>query len=690
MVPQHLVLARRARSAPRIDGDGRRCGSPTTRSPGYRLDAAPGPDGRAPEALFCDNETNAPRVFGAPATTPYPKDGINDHVVSGAATVNPDGFGTKAALRYRVTVPAGGTAELRLRLHRPAPTAPVEPDWAAGAFDAVVAAREADADEFYAHLAPQGTTPEQLRVLRQAGAGLVWSKQCYPYTSRAGSTATRASRSRRAAPRHPQRGLAAPGLVRRPGHARPVGVPVVRRLGPRASTPSPGRTSTPPSRSTRCWCCCASGSSTPTAPCPPTSGTSTTSTRRCTCWPPCGSSGSTARRDREFLERVFQKLLVNFTWWLNREDADGNNVFGGGFLGLDNISPIDRSKLPDGYRLEQADGTAWMAYYAMSMLVIAVELAEQNPVYDDMVVKFLEQFLQIRRALEEQGLYDAEDAFFYDRLVHPSGSRRRCGCAPSPAWSRCCPPSGCRGPGGPRRPAREGVRHVREGWARARRHPGRPGARARRAGEHPRLGAAPRRRRLALQEFLDEDAFLSPHGLRSVSKRYEGQPYSLPGMPGATIDYEPAESTTAMFGGNSNWRGPVWMPLNYLAVRQFAVWQRFLGDDYTLEYPTGSGEQHTFGEVAQDLADRLVSIWLPDAHGRRPVFGGVRRLQEDPAWKDNLLFFEYFHGDDGAGLGRDAPDRLDARWSSTCCSTRRAHPATGTPGRRPPRQSTAT
>ena len=157
--------------------------------------------------------------------------------------------------------------------------------------------------------------------------------------------------------------------------------------------------------------------------------------------------------------------------------------------------------------------------------------------------------------------------------------------------------------------------------------------------------------RLALKEFFDEDAFLSPHGLRSVSKRYEGHPYSIPGMPGATIDYQPAESTTAMFGGNSNWRGPVWMPLNYLAVRQFGVWQRFLGDDFTLEYPTGSGVQHTFGEIAQDLADRLVAIWLPDARGRRPVFGAVQRLQQDPAWKDNLLFFEYFHGDDGAGLG---------------------------------------
>jgi hypothetical protein len=157
--------------------------------------------------------------------------------------------------------------------------------------------------------------------------------------------------------------------------------------------------------------------------------------------------------------------------------------------------------------------------------------------------------------------------------------------------------------------------------------------------------------RLALKEFLDEDAFLSPHGLRSVSKRYEGRPYSIPGMPGAVIDYEPAESTTAMFGGNSNWRGPVWMPLNYLALRQFVGWQMFLGDDFTLEYPTGSGVQRTFGDIAQDLADRILAIWLPDASGRRPVFGAVQRMQDDPAWKDNLLFFEYFHGDDGAGLG---------------------------------------
>ena len=357
-------------------------------------------------------------------------------------------------------------------------------------------------------------------------------------------------------------------------------------------------------------------------------------------------------RDREFLERVFQKLLVNFTWWLNRQDADGNNVFGGGFLGLDNISPIDRSKLPDGIRLEQADGTAWMAYYAMSMLVIAVELAQENPVYDDMVVKFLEQFLQIRRALEDQGLYDEADAFFYDRLVHPTGDSAPVQVRTISGLIPLLPAVGL-----PRPQAAyvdrlgKGFANVRESWAR---HGGTLAGLVRELDGRENILVSvlhPDDVRLALKEFFDEDAFLSPHGLRSVSKRYEGHPYSIPGMPGATIDYEPAESTTAMFGGNSNWRGPVWMPLNYLAVRQFGVWQRFLGDDFTLEYPTGSGVQHTFGEIAQDLADRLVAIWLPDARGRRPVFGAVQRLQEDPAWKDNLLFFEYFHGDNGAGLG---------------------------------------
>jgi len=619
---------------------------------GYRLDAAPGPDGRAPEALFCENETNRPRVFGAPASTPYPKDGINDHVVNGAATVNPGGFGTKAALRHRVTVAAGGTAELRLRLHRPDPTTSTEAGWAAEPFDTVVAAREADADEFYTHLAPQGTTPEQVRVLRQASAGLVWSKQIYPYDVARWLDGDPGEPpppdSRRGIRNEGWRHLDSFDVLAMPD---PWEYPwfAAWDLGFHAiawAHLDPALSKYQVLVLLREWFQHPNGA----LPAyewnfddvnPPVHVLAALRIYRL--------DGS---RDRDFLERVFQKLLVNFTWWLNRQDADGNNVFGGGFLGLDNISPLDRSNLAEGTRLEQADGTAWMAYYAMSMLVIAVELAEENPVYDDMVVKFLEQFLQIRRALEEQGLYDADDAFFYDRLVQASGESGPVRVRTIAGLIPLLPAVGL-----PRPQAADvarlgkGFASIRADWARQ--GGGLPGLVRELDGLETVLVSVlhPDDIRLALKEFLDEDAFLSPHGLRSVSKRYEGRPYSIPGMPGAVIDYEPAESTTAMFGGNSNWRGPVWMPLNYLALRQFVGWQMFLGDDFTLEYPTGSGVQRTFGDIAQDLADRILAIWLPDASGRRPVFGAVQRMQDDPAWKDNLLFFEYFHGDDGAGLG---------------------------------------
>jgi len=358
-------------------------------------------------------------------------------------------------------------------------------------------------------------------------------------------------------------------------------------------------------------------------------------------------------RDREFLERVFQKLLINFTWWLNRQDADGNNVFSGGFLGLDNISPIDRSNLPPGVALEQADGTAWMAYYTLGMLVIALVLAEEDDVYLDMVIKFLEQFVLIARALEQQGLYDPQDGFFYDRLVFPSGDTNQVRVQTIggllPALSAVGLP--------PR--ATAAAQRLGKRFARLRRTYDETGGtmigRVRQlddGGEATLLSIiAPESLRHALKELFDEAAFLSPHGLRALSKRYDNNPYTLDVVEGAWIDYEPAESTTSMFGGNSNWRGPIWFPVNYLVIRQFVLYQRFFGDTFKLEYPTGSGTQHTFGEIAQNLADRLISIWLPTADGRRPVYGGTDRLQNDPAWKDNLTFNEYFHGDNGAGLG---------------------------------------
>jgi mannosylglycerate hydrolase MGH1-like protein len=617
---------------------------------GYRLDGAPGPDGSEPAALFCENETNAPRIFGTEATTPYPKDGINDHVVAGAPTVNPEEVGSKAALRYSVTVAGGSKAELRLRLHRPANQ--VKKTWAGAAFDKTVAAREKDADEFYAAISPEDIDAEHMRIVRQSSAGLVWSKQIYPYNVRRwldgdpGEPAPPAARlaGRNTGWRHMDAfdvlampdpweypwfaawdlGFhAVPWAHLDPAFAKYQLIVLLREwfLHPNGALPAYE-------------------------------------------WnfddvnPPVHVMAALrvfvidGAQDREFLERVFQKLLVNFTWWLNRQDPDGNNVFGGGFLGLDNISPIDRSNLPPGFRLEQGDGTAWMAYYALSMLIIAIALSLENEVYLDMVVKFVEQFVLIARALDRQGLYDEEDGFFYDRLVLPSGEAKPVRVQTISGLIPLLPAIGM-----PMHLAHR-LGKLGKRFARLRENFAETGGsligRIQTVGDESRILLSVIGRddlRRTLREFFDEDAFLSPHGLRSVSKRYEGKPYEQDGLPGATIDYEPAESTTTMFGGNSNWRGPVWMPVNYLAIRSFVNFDRFFGDEFTVEYPTGSGQERTFIEVAQDLADRLVSIWLPGPDGRRPLYGDTTRLQEDPAWKDNLFFNEYFHGDNGAGIG---------------------------------------
>jgi hypothetical protein len=642
---------------PRIERDGPALVVTDHALAGYRLEGAAGADGAAPEALFCENETNAPRVFGSEPTTAYPKDGINDHVVAGAATVNPEGFGTKAALRYRVTVAAGGTAELRLRLHRPpggkaATRAARTAEWSRTAFEDVVRAREAEADEFYAALAPTGTTPETMRVLRQACAGLVWSKQMYPYNVRRWLDGDPGEPPPPESHRHGRNSgwghldafdvLAMPDPWEYPwfaawdsgfhavawAHLDPAFakyqlVVLLREwfLHPNGALPAYEWNFDDVN--------------------PPVHVMAALRVFRI--------DGGT---DRAFLERIFQKLLVNFTWWLNRQDAEGTNVFGGGFLGLDNISPIDRSNLPEGVRLQQADGTAWMAYYALSMLVIAVELAQENDVYDDMVIKFAEQFALIVQALDSQGLHDPEDGFFYDRLTLPSGQRVPMKVQTIAGLIPLLPAAGLPANGrGPAGRLADRLARVRRRWEEG---GGSMEGRVREVGDERTVLLSvidPGELRRTLLEFFDESAFLSPHGLRSVSKRYDNNPYTVDGVPGATIDYQPAESITSMFGGNSNWRGPIWIPVNHLAIRSFTVLHRFLGDGFTVEYPTGSGEERTLEWIAQDLSDRILSIWLPGPDGDRPVFGGSRRLQEDPAWRDNLLFFEYFHGDDGAGLG---------------------------------------
>jgi hypothetical protein len=362
-------------------------------------------------------------------------------------------------------------------------------------------------------------------------------------------------------------------------------------------------------------------------------------------------------RDLDFISRVFDKLLVNFTWWVNREDVDGNDVFSGGFLGLDNIGPIDRSHLPQGYVLEQSDATGWMGAYALAMGSIAAVLNWSGRRQSgDLVLKFLEHFAGIRNALDRQDLWDDVDGLFYDRLVTPSGyaapvkARSMVGIIPALAAAVIDGDMLLSAMTMNKRfmdfLQREGVGDIEK------------------LTETPQLRGEGASRRLLLSvarpnqlerlfaKLFDEAEFLSPHGLRALSAYHRDHPYQFE-VAGyqASIDYEPAESTTSMFGGNSNWRGPIWFPVNYLVIESLERYYRFYGDDLELEYPTGSGQRRTLDQITADLQKRLISLFIRDGNGRRPCFGGTERMQTDPAWKDNLIFSEYFHGDNGAAIG---------------------------------------
>jgi hypothetical protein len=350
-------------------------------------------------------------------------------------------------------------------------------------------------------------------------------------------------------------------------------------------------------------------------------------------------------RDVDFLSAIFDKLLVNFTWWVNREDADGSNLFEGGFLGLDNIGPIDRSHLPAGETLEQSDSTGWMAFYALTMAAMATILGNRGRPAVDLVLKFLEHFALISDALHEHDLWDEADGFFYDRLRLPDGrsypvrARSIVGVLPLLAVATIDDAAIERAEAVSKRAARvlSGAHLVR----------GEPGDR------RMLLGVVGVDRLIRIRSrVFDESEFLSPYGLRALSRCHAEQPCELQvdGML-ATVDYEPAESTTGMFGGNSNWRGPVWMPVNYLVVEALGRYARFFGDDLKLEYPAHSGHERTMAEIQADLRERLISLFVVGADGRRPCYGWVDRFRTDPAWKDNVLFHEYFHGDNGAGLG---------------------------------------
>jgi hypothetical protein len=601
-----------------------------------------------PDVLFCENETNAARVFGTPSETPCPKDGINDHVVKGAATVAA-ASGTKASFWHRVTVEPGATAVVRVRLRPPG-----GPD-AFRDFDRVVEDRRAEADEFYGELTPADVSADEALVLRQALAGMLWSKQLFYYDverwldgdpSQPAPPASRRS-GRNAGWRtfHAVDIMSMPDKWEYPWFAAwdlAFHCVALAHVDPAFAK-------------YQLVLLCREWFQHPNGALAAYEWSFDDVNPPVQAWAALEVFAIDGGRDLGFLSRVFDKLIVNFTWWINRKDPDGTNLFEGGFLGLDNIGPIDRSHLPPGYTLEQADSTGWMGFYALSMTAIAALLNSPNRPTTDLVVKFIEQFALIGEALETQDLWDDEDGFFYDRLRAPDGSsqalRVRSMVGILPFFS---------------------VAVLNEHLVAETRVLDRRGAALlnRRQAEIDRLkanGALPdecgegrvliglvgiERVLRVFERLFHEERFLSPYGLRAVSRYHLEHPFQLDvGGSVASIGYEPAESTTGMFGGNSNWRGPIWMPVNYLVVNALGRYARFIGDETTLEYPIGSGTRLTLREIADDVSRRLVSIFLVGPDGRRPCFGWVDRFQTDPAWRDNVLFFEYFHGDNGAGLG---------------------------------------
>ena len=652
------------------------------------LIAGAGPDGTLPTPLFCENETNAARLFDAAPVTAFPKDGINDHVISGAATVSPDRRGTKCAFWYQETVAPGDTAELRLRLRPRAKSAGPQPAAATPApadecgsgvvrcasdshssgsgteaaalgedFDRVITQRRAEADEFYAELAPAGASADEAMVMRQAFAGMLWSKQLYNYDVARwldGDPTQPPPPPGRAAGRNSRwRGFDAFDIMSMPDKWE---YPWFAAWDLAFHCVALAHVD-PAFAKYQLILLCREWFQHPNGALPAYEWDFGDVNPPVQAWAALEVFAVDGGRDLDFLSRVFDKLLVNFTWWVNREDAFGNDLFEGGFLGLDNIGPLDRSHLPVGGTLEQSDATGWMGFYAMAMASIAVILhrSGQRPGLD-LVLKFLEHFAGIRDAIDGQGLWDEADGLYYDRLLTPGGTavpvkvRSMVSMIPALAvgvvdesmlrlslvvGKQFASLLDTRGLADPAKLAEAGLLRGAPGQQRL----------------LLSVAGLPRLVRLMTRLF-DETEFLSPHGLRALSAYHRERPYEID-VEGvrATIDYEPAESTTPMFGGNSNWRGPVWFPLNYLVISMLDRYHRFFGDDLTIEYPTGSGRQLTLDLVAADLQDRLISIFVPGPDGRRPCFGGVPRLQDDPAWRDNLVFSEYFHGDNGAGLG---------------------------------------
>jgi len=599
----------------------------------------------APEGLFCENETNLARLYGVPSATSYPKDGINDHVVAGAATVNPDQVGTKAALRYHLTVAAGQTEVVELRLRETG--AGLGDD-----FDSVLALREREADEFYAALTPAGASADEALVLRQALAGMLWSKQFYHYDVRRWLDGDPAE-----PPPPPQRRSGRNAAWTHLNNMDVISMPDTWEYPWYAAWDlafhcvALAHVDAEFAKS-QLILLCREWFMHPNGQLPAYEWAFGDVNPPVHAWAALQVFEIEGAGDLEFLERILHKLLLNFTWWVNRKDSEGNNLFEGGFLGLDNIGPFDRSALPIAGQLEQSDGTAWMAMYCQNLLQLALTLARHDPTYEDIATKFFEHFALIASALNDKGLWNEEDGFYYDMLHLGDGrsvplrARSIVGLLPLTAVAALPHESLARLPDFATRvdwftayrPEARGV--VGEAVA-----PGDKQARMLAIVDETRL-------RRILAAMLDPAEFLSDHGIRSLSKRHDSEPLQVDvdGVT-ATLDYEPAESTSGLFGGNSNWRGPVWMPINHILLGALRTYARLLGPGFTVECPTGSGRLLGLDEVADEISNRLTRLFLRDADGRRPVFGDDRVRQDDPAWHDLIPFHEYFHGDTGAGLG---------------------------------------
>jgi hypothetical protein len=613
----------------------------------------------SPELLFTENETNARRLFGTENYSPFVKDGINENVVHGAtATVNPEQVGSKAAAHYKLSLASGETVAIRMRL--------ADSDFkgtnAFVAFDEKFALRQREADEFYATVVPQYLSADAKNVMRQGFAGMLWSKQFYHYVVkdwlRGDPDNPSPPQERRKGRNHQWTHLYNADVISMPDkweypwyaawdlafHCVPLAMVdpdfakeqltlMLREwyMHPNGQIPAYEwalEDVNPPVHAWAAW------------------RVYKIDKKR------------TGRGDREFLKRIFHKLMLNFTWWVNRKDSEGMNIFQGGFLGLDNVGVFDRSApLPTGGSLEQSDGTSWMAMYTLNLLAIALELAKEEPSYEDMASKFWEHFIYIAHAMSHRGrncigLWDEEDGFFYDVLKFPDGSqfpmkiRSMVGLIPLFAVETLEPEVLDRLPEFKRR--LEWFIDNRPDLTESFACMGRTGM-----GERRLLSIANQDQlRRILKHMLDEREFLSPYGIRALSQFHRENPYSLR-VNGTEhrVDYEPGESTTAVFGGNSNWRGPIWFPVNFLLIESLQKFHHYLGNDFKVEFPTGSGNMKTLWDVAGELSRRMTNIFLRDEEGRRPVFGNLEKFQTDPYWRDLVLFHEYFHGDTGSGVG---------------------------------------